>query len=576
MAEGTKRRLAAIVSADVVGYSRLMGVDEAGTLRRLNAHRSELIDEFIEKHGGRIVKTTGDGLLLEFPSVVAAVECVVAVQEGMSLRNASIEDDEAIRFRIGVHLGDVIVEGDDIFGDGVNIAARLQEIGDAGGVTLSTLAYESVVGRVDAPFADLGRRELKNIARPVGIWGWRIGDREGGGDSAGRGRDPLAGQRTRLAVGVLTGAGVDPGGLGEALRQEIMSILDSLPWFSVVSDPDGDAGADYRLSGTLRRAGSKARLQVTLRDLKNDRQVMAQRYVGDPETSFDWQDETVAHLTSAVRSLILDLEIAHLSAMPHRDMNASDLYLIGTYIFERARGEQMPNALRAYKDALSKDPSLASAHSRIAMIGMIGLSAGWPIGEDMSAEDIVDWAEKGARLAPESGEAASILGLAQLALQQKPREAEQTITRALELDPNSSSALIWAGFFYVYRSRAEEALPLLRQALVASPLDHMALYAELAMAHAFLQLGRDEEAYAHAQRAIDLGPQHASGYRNLAAAAAHLGRRDDARAAVEEFQRMRPGHTVFMDRRIASAWLLPTPMTERIYDGLRKAGLPEK
>ena len=172
MSEGTHRRLAAIASADVVGYARLMGVDEVGTLAALRAHRAELIDPLIAEHGGRIVKTMGDGLLLEFPSVVAAVQCVISIQKGMLERNADVADDDAIRFRIGVHLGDVIVEGDDIFGDGVNIAARLQEIGEAGGVVISRNAHDSVEGRIEAGFVDGGDQELKNIARPVRVWRW--------------------------------------------------------------------------------------------------------------------------------------------------------------------------------------------------------------------------------------------------------------------------------------------------------------------------------------------------------------------------------------------------------------------
>ena len=172
MPEGTQRRLAAIVSADVVGYARLMGRDEAGTLQRLNAHRSELIDGLVEKHNGRIVKTTGDGLLLEFPSVVAAVACTIAVQEGMVARNADTGEDEAIRFRIGVHLGDVIVEGDDIFGDGVNIAARLEAIAPPGGLALSDDAYRQVRDKVDIAWDDTGEQELKNIARSVRVWRW--------------------------------------------------------------------------------------------------------------------------------------------------------------------------------------------------------------------------------------------------------------------------------------------------------------------------------------------------------------------------------------------------------------------
>ena len=173
MAEGTQRRLAAIVSADVVGYSRLMGMDETGTLETLRSHRTELIDPKITEHGGRIVKTMGDGLLLEYPSVVDATRCVIEIQSRMVERNQGVDEDRRITFRIGVNLGDIIIEGEDILGDGVNIAARLQEIAEPGGVAISSRVHDDVRDRLDAGFIDVGERELKNIARPVRLVGQR-------------------------------------------------------------------------------------------------------------------------------------------------------------------------------------------------------------------------------------------------------------------------------------------------------------------------------------------------------------------------------------------------------------------
>jgi adenylate cyclase len=170
MSEGTQRRLAAIVSADVVGYSRLMGVDEAGTLAALRNHRSELIDGKISEHGGRIVKTMGDGLLLEFPSVVDATQCMIEIQQTMAERNEAVDEDKRIVFRIGVHLGDLVVEGDDIFGDGINVAARLEAFCEAGGVAISGTAHENIAGRIDDEFVDTGDQKLKNISRPVRVW----------------------------------------------------------------------------------------------------------------------------------------------------------------------------------------------------------------------------------------------------------------------------------------------------------------------------------------------------------------------------------------------------------------------
>ena len=173
MSEGTQRRLAAIVSVDVVGYSRLMGVDEEGTLEGLRTHRTELIDPLITQYGGRIVKTMGDGMLLEFPSVVNATKCALEIQEGMAARNAEIPDDRRITLRIGVNLGDIIIEGEDILGDGVNVAARLQEIAEPAGIAISRRVHEDVQDRLEVSFEDVGEHQLKNIARPVHVWRWR-------------------------------------------------------------------------------------------------------------------------------------------------------------------------------------------------------------------------------------------------------------------------------------------------------------------------------------------------------------------------------------------------------------------
>src|SRR5262250_3153065 len=180
--ERAQRRLAAIVCADVAGYSRLMERDESGTLAALKSHRAKLIDPLVEDHGGRIVKSTGDGLLLEFPSVVAAVECAVVMQRGMAERTANIPSDDAIHFRIGIHLGDVIVDGDDIHGDGVNIAARLQEIAEPGGISVSDTVHGQTVGRIDATFLDRGEQTLKNIAQSVRTWELALNQERGGGD----------------------------------------------------------------------------------------------------------------------------------------------------------------------------------------------------------------------------------------------------------------------------------------------------------------------------------------------------------------------------------------------------------
>ncbi len=252
MSEGGKRRLAALVIADVVGYSRLVGADEIGALAGLRAHRGELIDPLIARHGGRIVKTMGDGLLLEFSSVVAAVRCSIEVQEGMSRRNAEVPDDKRIAFRIGINLGDIIIENDDIFGDGVNVAARLEALAEPGGLLVSQTVHESVAGKLDAVFLDNGEREFKNIAKPIRVWSWpdRLSDTK-------RARD----HKPLVLVADFEGRREDEKELADGIRDDLAVSLSRLTGLDVTVDRDK---AQYVVRGSVRQVGRRCRVSAQL------------------------------------------------------------------------------------------------------------------------------------------------------------------------------------------------------------------------------------------------------------------------------------------------------------------------
>ena len=348
------RKLAAIVSADVAGYSRLMGRDEAGTLQRLKAHRSELIDALIDKHGGRIVKTTGDGLLLEFPSVVAAVECCIAVQEGIAERNADIADDDAIRFRIGVHLGEVIIDDDDIYGDGVNIAARLQEIGEVGGVCISEPVHGQINGKIEAAFQDAGEQTLKNIAAPVRVRHWSASGKTKAEEFPAA-SDPLS-LPDKPSIVVLPfdnmSGDAEQEYFSDGITEDITTELSRFNELFVIArntaftykgqsvnvqDVAQELGVHFVLEGSVRKAGNRVRINAQLIDGESGNHLWAERYDGGIEEIFDLQDEVTQQVASAT--------------VPH--INAAELARMrrGDQVFDEAHDL----AWKAFEDVLNSD-----------------------------------------------------------------------------------------------------------------------------------------------------------------------------------------------------------------------------
>jgi TolB-like protein/class 3 adenylate cyclase len=583
-----ERRLAAILAADVAGYSRLMGFDEVGTARILREHRA-VSDALVSKHGGRIVKTTGDGILLEFPSVVDAVECAVAVQAAMAERNDGIPEDRRMLFRIGINLGDILIEGDDILGDGVNIAARLEGIAKAGGICISSSAYEQVRGKVAVEFSDLGEQTLKNIARPVRAYAVV---QDGPGTQGGAITSPLSAPRLSIVVLPFANIGGDPeqeyfvDGVTESLTTDLSRMIGSF----VIGRNTAftykgkhvdlkrvglDLGVRYVLEGSVQRSGNRMRVNVQLIDSETGNHLWAERFDKPVADLFDMQDEVVARLANQLGTELITAEARRAERAPHP--NSMDLYFQGMAVANRGfTPENLSQARSLFERALSLD------HGNIeALVGTAYVDAMRSI--DFQTDD------KPARLAvaeatltrvltmiPNHAMAHCLFGVVQI-FSNRAIQGIAECEQALELDRNLAQAHGWIGLGKCFSGRAEETEAHVLKALRLSPRDSKAFnwMAQLAVAKSYL--GDDDAAVGSFRRSIESNrnaPPFVHFY--LAAALAHLGRRDEARAAVQAGLALLPAFTI---ARVRAGAATDNPIylsqRQRIYEGMRIAGVPE-
>ena len=372
------RRLTAILAADVAGYSRLMGADEEGTHERLKAHRRDLVDPKIAEHNGRIVKTTGDGMLVEFPSVVDAVRCAVGVQRGMAERNEAIPPEKRIEFRVGINLGDVIAEGEDIFGDGVNVAARLEALAEPGGVFISNTVYDHVRDRLSFGFEDLGEQSVKNIARPVRVY--RVRENPA---SPAKGPGPASPQplpvpdKPSIAVLPFANMSGDPEQeyFADGMVEEIITALSRVRWFFVIARNSSftykgqaidvkqvgrELGVRYVLQGSVRKAGTRVRITGQLIDALSGTHLWADRFDGSLEDVFDLQDTVASSVAGVIEPALRAAETARSAGRPTNDLTAYDLYL-RAYALVWSSARQSPQALRLMEQTIERDPHYGPA-----------------------------------------------------------------------------------------------------------------------------------------------------------------------------------------------------------------------
>ena len=401
------RRLAAILAADVAGYSRLMGADEEGTLARLNAHRRALLDPKIAEHGGRIVKTTGDGLLAEFPSVVDAVRCAVEVQRGMAGRNVAVPAAERIEFRIGINLGDIIVEAGDIFGDGVNIAARLEGLAEPGGVLISNTVDDQVRDRLPFAFTDLGDQQVKNIARPVRVY--RVAAQAQPMPETAL---PLPGKPS-IAVLPFQNMSGDPEQeyFVDGMVEEIITALSRIHWLFVIArnstftykgravdvkQVGRELGVRYVLEGSVRKGGNRVRITAQLIDASDGTHLWADRFDGLIEDVFELQDKIAVNVAGVIEPTLQAAEMRRSAARPTSDLTAYDLYLRAFAAIYPITQEGLVEALGLLEQAIAIDPRYGPALSWAAMCHRRLAIDGWAKGNRCKA---IDFARQALRVA---------------------------------------------------------------------------------------------------------------------------------------------------------------------------------
>jgi adenylate cyclase len=581
------RRLAAILAADVAGYSRLMGADEEGTLERLKALRHELLDPQIAEHHGRIVKTTGDGMLVEFASVVDAVRCAVAVQQGMPERNAGIAADSRIELRIGINLGDVIVEPDDIYGDGVNIAARVEALAEAGGVFVSNTVYDQVRDRLPFVFEDLGEQQVKNIARPVRVY--RIRDIAAAKTAA----QPVLPLPDKPSIAVLPFANMsgDPEQeyFADGMVEEITTAISRLPWLFVIARNSSFAykgkavdvkqvarelGVRYVLEGSVRKSGNRVRITGQLIDAITGNHIWADRFDGALDDIFELQDRVASSVVGAIEPRLRLSEIERASRKPTASLGAYDLYLRALAQCYRFTEEGFGEAVVLARQALAIDPYYAPAAALLGWCRALQRTQGWGA---VSDDDIFE----GVRLARQALEGArddpDTMWQAAMPLSLFAGEtamAMVVVDRALTLNPNAAAAWMVRGFLHALRNHPEAAIEAIDRAQRLSPFDPLDYWSAVSVAIAHLAARRFEEAIEWAERALHSQPRLATALRVEIVANAHLGRLDEARAELRRLLAIDPKLTIAAVRVLfASA---APEFLELYVSGLRLAGLPEK
>jgi adenylate cyclase len=581
------RRLAAILASDVAGYSRLMGADEEGTLERLKALSRELVDPKIAEHHGRIVKTTGDGLLVEFASVVDAVRCAVAVQHAMPERNTGVAADNRIELRIGINLGDVIVEGDDLYGDGVNIAARIEALADAGGVFVSNTVHDHVRDRLPFVFQDLGEQQVKNITRPVRVY--RVSD-------LGAPKNPSAAalplpDKPSIAVLPFANMSGDPEQeyFADGMVEEIITALSRMRWLFVIARNSSftykgkpvdlrqvgrELGVLYVLEGSVRKAASQVRISCQLIEAQTGTHLWADRFDSDLANVFDLQDQVAASVAGVIEPAVQAAEVERARRKRPGSLDAYDLYLRALPELRAMTADGSAHALNLLRQALDLDPGYAGALAAAAFCYVWRFTNHWMIDEDVEVAEGVRLARASVAADREDPTVLANAGYALLLLNGDTDTAGTLLDRAVALNPNSAIASGYSGVVRVSAGDYGGATERCARAMRLSPLDPWMFIFLSTTGHAHFFERRLDEALVWLRRAHQENPTGPTILLRLASTYAHLGQLDEARATVRQVLELQPQTTIARLKRRPVFKNFPDP--EFSYEGLRKAGLPEE
>jgi len=583
--ERIERRLAAILAADIAGYSRLMGADEEGTLERFKALRGELVDPKIGEHRGRMVKTTGDGILIEFPSVIEAVSCAVAVQREMARRNAGTPQDRRIVFRIGVNLGDIIVEDGDIHGDGVNIAARLEGIAEPGGICISEDAFRQVRGKVDAEFDDLGEQSLKNIVRPMRIYRIKLARAPDASLTA----LPLP-DKPSLALLPFQNLSSDPEQeyFADGMVEEITTAIARLPWLFVIARNSAftykgkpvnvkqvaqELGVRYVLEGSVRKAGNRVRITGQLIDTTTGAHIWADRFDGALDDIFELQDRVASSVAGTIEPKLRQSEIERASRKPTANLTAYDLYLRALARSYRYTDEGLAEAVVLARQALAIDPSYAPAAALVGRCRWVQRVQGWGALSDEDVGEACRLARQALEAERDDAETISQAAWTLFFLAGEAAMAAAALDRALTLNPNAAHAWLVRGNIHALRNQPEAAIEAIERARRLSPFDPYSFFYAAAIAAAHFAARRFEQAIEWADRSLHDQPRLVTAIRLKVAALAHLGHLDEARAELSRVLATDPKLTIAGFR--AYAHFLAPEVLELWVTGYRLAGLPE-
>jgi adenylate cyclase len=583
------RRLAAIFAGDIAGYSRLMGTDEEGTLRQLKAHRKELVDPKITEHRGRVVKTTGDGMLVEFVSVVDAVRCAVDIQREMLERNTSIPSDKRIEFRVGINVGDIISDANDIYGDGVNVAARLEALAEPGGICVSRNVHDQVRDKLGFGFEDMGEQTVKNIARPIGVHRISLAETApfiaAQSTAAASKSEPASSNRPSIAVLPFANMSGDPEQeyFADGISEDIITGLSKLRWFFVIARNSSFAykgkavdvkraahelGVRYILEGSVRKGGNRVRITAQLIDAATGNYIWADRYDGDLTDVFALQDEITRKVVAVIEPKLLEAEGIRSQNRSSEDLGAWEMVIQANSLFWRLTKTEGEAAISILKKAVERYPDYAPAHSMLAFAMLVSRLLGWTL----VAPQVKEAATLAARAAElDDSDPWAHLALGYVAhMMRRTEDAQQEYQRAIDLNPNFAAAYGYLGFTLTMANRSDEAIAYLEQAIRMSPQDPQNAIFNMALGVAHFLASRYAEAISFARKAIQQRGGVTSAHRIYIASLAQAGQIEEARVALQHLRELMPN--------ISIAWCeqhvpyLPGPMA-KFLEGLRKAGL---
>ena len=580
-----ERRLAAILAADMVGYSRLMEADEAGTLARLKTHRLELIDPAISKQRGRIIKTTGDGLLVEFQSVADAVQCAVEIQHRMMRRNADVAPARWIQFRIGINLGDVIFEENDLFGDGVNVAARLQELAEPGGICVSGAVRDQVGDRLDdVIFADLGEQSVKNLVRRIRVYSVKLQSEPAiAGDGVPRTAPPEVTKKPSMAVLPLLNISGDPEQefFADGLTEDIITELSRFRDLLVISRNSvfvhkgkpvnvqavaRELGVDYVLEGSVRKAGDRVRVTVQLIDAETDRHIWAERYDRNLEDIFAIQDEVTGAIVSTLPGRVEAAKYDRAKRKPTDSMAAYEAVLAAKVLHHRSTSADNAEAQRLLDRAIALDPNYAHAHAWKGCVLGQTYVYGWCTDRDATLHEVQQELDLALTLDDNDADVHRILAALSLVRGNHDRAAHHQ-ERALALNPNYDLVVVQQGELLTWMGRPEEGIDWIKRAMRLNPHHPERFWNHLGRAYFVAhKYAEAVEAFSRIAR-----PDHTH-HAFLAAALAKMGNKTAAPAHAQEAMRLDPGFSA--DRYLATLHYRQDSDREHHREALLKAGLP--